>query len=594
MKNPSDLLADIVRKREYIAHKRLLAALGLMLIVAAYAAWGVLPNSDAQSYEPVRKAFNAIAWRDSAQGDQLRVNHLIVEETAVGLPAGVDVGGAETITGTWTFNRGTNAPFILGNSNAGKVANFNADELDGLSESAFFRLSQNETVTGDITFSGEAEFNDGLQAPKYATKPTCNASREAWIVFDTTDDRLHRCNGVAWAVLDFTSNDAITVDLSSYTQKNATESITATWNFTDGVEFDGNARFNAAGALVPHTVSSTSLFGNLNAARLGGQSESAFFRLSQSETVTGNTTFNRGSGNAPFTISGSTNKVTNLDADELDGLSESAFFRLSQSETVTGNTTFNRGSGNAPFTISGSTNKVTNLDADELDGLSESAFFRLSQSETVTGTPEFQGGFIPDKASSNPATCNSANQGRKYFNTSDQGDRQCNNADGSYDWDLISQDADGDGFSRFIDADDADDAVYTRNLTAAVVQAGTEIGPSGDVILTGTLRYETLPSYSGSDVQITRSGTNYRLQAHTDDVAKCQAFVRCRDLGNLTLVSFTTATHTAQRGYYSSCGNTSFSGFIDVAVDEIYTTSAPSSTGTTLFIETLNCQGIGV
>ena len=340
------------------------------------------------------------------------------------------------------------------------------------------RVSVAETITqawnftGDITFSGEAEFNDGLQAPKYATKPTCNASREAWLAFDTADDRLYRCNGVTWAVLDFTSNDAITVDLSSYTQKNATESITATWDFTDGLEFDGNARFNAAGALVPHTVSSTSLFGNLNAARLGGQSESAFFRLSQNETVTGNTTFNRGSGNAPFTISGSTNKVTNLDADELDGLSESAFFRLSQSETVTGNTTFNRGSGNAPFTISGSTNKVTNLDADELDGLSESSFFRLSQSETVTGTPEFQGGFIPDKASSNPATCNSANQGRKYFNTSDQGDRQCNNADGSYDWDLISQDADGDGFSRFIDADDADANVKLGTHNNLSITAG--------------------------------------------------------------------------------------------------------------------------
>ena len=430
-----------------INSRRLLAALSLALIAAAYAAWGVLPSSNAQSYEPVRKAFNAVAWRDSAQGDQLRVNHLIVEETAVGLPAGVDVGGAETITGTWTFNRGTNAPFILGNSNAGKVSNFNADELDGLSESAFFRLSQNETVTGDITFSGEAEFNDGLQAPKYATKPTCNASREAWIVFDTTDDRLHRCNGVAWAVLDFTSNDAITVDLSSYTQKNATESITATWNFADGLEFDGNARFNAAGALVPHTVSSTSLFGNLNAARLGGQSESAFFRLSQNETVTGDITF---SGEAEFNdglqapkyatkptcnasreawivfdttddrlhrCNGVAWAVLDFTSNDAITVDLSSYTQKNATESITatwnfadglefdGNARFNAAGALVPHTVS-STSLFGNLNAARLGGQSESAFFRLSQSETVTGTPEFQGGFIPDKASSNPATCN--------------------------------------------------------------------------------------------------------------------------------------------------------------------------------------------
>ena len=60
----------------------------------------------------------------------------------------------------------------------------------------------------------------------------------------------------------------------------------------------------------------------------------------------------------------------------------------------------------------------------------------------------------------------------------------------------MADDADGDGFANTIDADDADDAVYARNLTADVVQAGVDIGPSGDVILTGTLAYDrtTIPA----------------------------------------------------------------------------------------------------
>ena len=38
-------------------------------------------------------------------------------------------------------------------------------------------------------------------------------------------------------------------------------------------------------------------------------------------------------------------------------------------------------------------------------------------------------------------------------------------------WTLIADDGDGDGFASSIDADDADDAVYARNLTAAVVKS---------------------------------------------------------------------------------------------------------------------------
>lgn len=64
-----------------------------------------------------------------------------------------------------------------------------------------------------------------------------------------------------------------------------------------------------------------------------------------------------------------------LNADYLDSQHESAFFRLAQSETVTGRPAFNGGTSGAssPFTVD-STFRVPSLNADYLDGLHSSAF----------------------------------------------------------------------------------------------------------------------------------------------------------------------------------------------------------------------------
>ena len=144
----------------------------------------------------------------------------------------------------------------------------------------------------------------------------------------------------------------------------------------------------------PFVVASSNKVVNLNADQLDGNDESAFFKLADSETVTGIPAFNGGTSgaSAPFTVD-STDKVANLNADLLDGFDESAFFKLADNETVTGVPAFNGGTSgsSSPFSVD-STYKVSNLNADLLDGYDETAFFLLADDETVTGQPSFNGG----------------------------------------------------------------------------------------------------------------------------------------------------------------------------------------------------------
>ncbi len=79
-----------------------------------------------------------------------------------------------------------------------------------------------------------------------------------------------------------------------------------------------------------------------------------------------------------------------MDADLLDGQDESAFFRLSQNETVTGRPAFNGGTSGStsPFTVD-SNYRVTNLNADLLDGQDANDFASASHNhwgETWSGS----------------------------------------------------------------------------------------------------------------------------------------------------------------------------------------------------------------
>ena len=141
-----------------------------------------------------------------------------------------------------------------------------------------------------------------------------------------------------------------------------------------------------------------------------------------------------------------------------------------------------------------------------------------------------------------PPTCSDSQPVRLYEDSDDDGLYRCKGTT----WTLIADDGDLDGFASSIDADDADDAVYARNLTAAVVQEGEEIGPSGDVILTGTLRYETMTTYTGSDIRDScwEFCPSY-VPALTAVYASVNSWTHCRSMGEIGAFSWTTANTSA-------------------------------------------------
>lgn len=75
--------------------------------------------------------------------------------------------GTETISGLWTFSRSTNPPFAV-NSGAAKVANLDADKLDGLDSTAFLSpqyltLATNTNLTNErvLVAGGGLTISDG-------------------------------------------------------------------------------------------------------------------------------------------------------------------------------------------------------------------------------------------------------------------------------------------------------------------------------------------------------------------------------------------------------------------------------------------------
>ena len=147
-----------------------------------------------------------------------------------------------------------------------------------------------------------------------------------------------------------------------------------------------------------------------------------------------------------------------------------------------------------------------------------------------------------------PGDCNATDGylGVLWYDTAgaDSGLKWCNNEDGSYNWDALALDADRDGFSTSIDSDDFDDTVFARNLTAANVRDGTEIGPTGDVILTGTLVYRTQANFSGTAAQVNDQSTMRYLRAFNESDAstinhnRAQVFMGCVSKGYRDAVSW--------------------------------------------------------
>ena len=163
----------------------------------------------------------------------------------------------------------------------------------------------------------------------------------------------------------------------------------------------------------------------------------------------------------------------------------------------------------------------------------------IADSNSVLKAPKIQ----------TPGTCNATNEARLYYDTDNGRTYSCSDRSGSFQWEPFGIDFDGDGFHLDIDADDNDNTVFARNLTAANVKAGTEIGPSGDVILTGTLRYEVTNTYNGTDAQIASeysaaNNDRYIYGIGGDDVIRANVWAGCVTKGDLEPSSWTTATGT--------------------------------------------------
>lgn len=102
-----------------------------------------------------------------------------------GTGGGSGVNGAlsYTQTGLITFDRSAagasaDAPFAVA-SGADKVANLDADKLDGFDESAFAKLADNETFTGNNTFNGTSAFVGNIVADVKFTDATFDIGKSA-------------------------------------------------------------------------------------------------------------------------------------------------------------------------------------------------------------------------------------------------------------------------------------------------------------------------------------------------------------------------------------------------------------------------------
>jgi hypothetical protein len=159
--------------------------------------------------------------------------------------------------------------------------------LDSLNESAFFRLAQNETVTGLPAFNG---------GTSGSTPPF------------SVDSTYH--------VLNLNADYLDGFHEGSFFRLAQSEVVTGRPSFNGGL----------SGSTPPFYVDSTYLVAGLNADYLDGFHQSTFFNLAQNETVTGRPSFNGGvSGSTPPFSVDSTMLVANLNADLLDGQQSTAF-----------------------------------------------------------------------------------------------------------------------------------------------------------------------------------------------------------------------------------------------------------------------------
>jgi len=322
----------------------------------------------------------------------------------------------------------------------GADSGLDADTLDGENSTDFHNASFLDAGTlaynlfsayGDLGNEGYLDnsapddlLTQDQSDSRYVNEAQANSISSAMIVEGTITDGDLQDRAALLEILDDDGPDSLldadTLDgkqavdfvssltLADYFNLAEDEQVLGSPSFKGDVIFtnQGSATFNGtvaldggSGSVAPFTVDSSYKVTDLNCDLLDGYTAADFagqgnmddyFRLSDNETVTGNSTFNgtvalnggTTGSTAPFTVD-STYKVTDLNCDWLDGYSSADFatqtdltsyFRLSDNETVTGRPAFNGGdASNSPFTVDSSV-VVASLNSDKLDGNEASAF----------------------------------------------------------------------------------------------------------------------------------------------------------------------------------------------------------------------------
>ena len=157
------------------------------------------------------------------------------------------------------------------------------------------------STSGGVQRAGSG-FRGVLLSP-FSSAPTTAIANKGALYSNTADGKVYRSTGTSWVEVnsgggagsgidadlcdgvdcldpgDVTDDYVIYdnagtltgwVDKDNIGELNQAETASGLWNFTGGLNFDGASRFNASGALVPHTVSSTTKFTSLNADQLDG------------------------------------------------------------------------------------------------------------------------------------------------------------------------------------------------------------------------------------------------------------------------------------------------------------------------------------
>ena len=203
--------------------------------------------------------------------------------------------------------------------------------------------------------------------------------------------------------------------------------------------------------------------------------------------------------------------------------------------------------------------------------------------------------FQPPSVSTLP-TCDADTEPAILFDTSDNLLKGCSDLSGSFEWNPIGGDVDGDGFAgsgrRPIDANDSDNTVFARNLTADNVKSGTEIGPADDVILRGTLEYAATNTYSGTDAQIDIGGTlRYIDISEGADPTRANVFGACVRKGDTQVVSWTESTGTAATRAYLNIENTTGRDRLGAFLNDPTSTTVWSTRFLTGFVDEFTCKG---